>query len=136
MWGGRRKGAGRKPALIKKITFSVKVTEEEKQAIKNLLADMRNEAVSRKEEVTKMKIKELKECLKGQYTDIDVYKFVSGRKTIHTDNIIPVDENEDDVVAKYELMSKEEYSSTILANSSLSWEDMYKDDVILVIIVE
>ena len=40
-WGGSRPGAGRKPGPVERKTTSFKVTEEEKEKIRELLAELR-----------------------------------------------------------------------------------------------
>lgn len=84
-----------------------------------------------------MKISEVKEMYHGQYTDYEVYvdKW-QHQYGFHTDRVDCIDDYSDsDEAIEYDLMDKEDYSNSILANTCTSWEDYgYKDsDKILVI---
>lgn len=86
-----------------------------------------------------MKIKEIIEENKGNYYNIEVYKFNSNNKRIHTDFINYLEDyNTEDEVEDYVLMDEEEYDTTILANSTerANFEEWYdnKDAKVLVII--
>lgn len=77
-----------------------------------------------------MTVKEVKERYENEYVDIEVYvdKW-SHQAGFHTDRIEASDEYSDSSeVLEYELMDKETYSSTILANVGLTWEDYGLDD--------
>lgn len=84
-----------------------------------------------------MTIKELKEKYAGQYYDFEVYKnFNSSNYGFHTDRIKAVDDYSDaDEVIEWQLMDKEDYSNSILANVCTTWEDFgfEEDDKILVV---
>ena len=84
-----------------------------------------------------MTIKEVKEMFRNEYCDVEVYvdKW-NYRAGFHTDRIESVDDYSDkSEVLEYELMDKEMYSATVLANVGLTWEDygLDDDDKILVI---
>lgn len=87
-------------------------------------------------------LQELNEIVK-KATDVELYQFVSNDLKIHTDTIVAMDSNAieqlfehvDVIEAKVELMGKEEYSKTILANSSSEWDELFNDDDIVAVIV-
>jgi hypothetical protein len=66
-----------------------------------------------------MKIKDVEEMHKGEYTEMEVYRnFASNRPGFHTDRIRSVDDyTEDTEVIEYELADEEKYNQTILANA-------------------
>ena len=82
---------------------------------------------------------------------VETYEYVSKNHSIHTDTVkyignssfdnseidaLPFDEN-GEVDADVELMDREDYERTILANCSSTWDDMYDDgDKVLVIVVK
>ena len=82
---------------------------------------------------------------------VETYEYVGKNHSVHTDTVkyignssfdiseidaLPFDEN-GEVDADVELMDREDYERTILANCSSSWEDMYDDgDKVLVIVVK
>lgn len=75
-----------------------------------------------------MTIKELKQKFYRDYIDYEVFH-KTGLKRFHTDSIkfeYDFDENEEAI--DWELMGKEEYNNTILANSCLRFNDLYEDD--------
>ena len=91
-----------------------------------------------------MKIKELKELLKKQkkeYVDIEVYKFNSIKKSIHTDYINSVENYTDEYeIEDYELMNEYDYNHSILANAceEANFSEWYDDNnaIVLVIILK
>lgn len=94
-----------------------------------------------------MTIKEIKKELAGQYVDVLVYVANEGNKymQIHTDFMYDVENlqiSEDDIdnadieECVYELMDEDEFNSTVLANTIMSFDDMYeKGDKVLVIVL-
>lgn len=77
-----------------------------------------------------MTVKEVKDYYKNDYCDVEAYidKW-SHQAGFHTDRIEAVDEYSDSSeVLEYELMDKEMYSNTVLANVGLTWEDYGLDD--------
>lgn len=86
----------------------------------------------------------------AEATLVETYEYTSKNHRIHTDNVkyignskfditeieaLPYDEN-GEVDVDVEVMGCEDYETTILANCSVSWNDMYnEDDKILVIVV-
>ena len=83
-----------------------------------------------------MTIKEVQKMYTGQYVDFEVYRnFNSNRLGFHTDRINVDDYSESDEVTEYELMNREDYSQSVLANSPVSWEEYGLDarDKILVV---
>jgi hypothetical protein len=85
-----------------------------------------------------MTIKEVQEMFTGQYFDFEVYRnFNSNRLGFHTDRINSVDDySESDEVTEYELMNREDYSQSVLANSSVSWEEYGLDDRDKILVVK
>ena len=87
----------------------------------------------------------------AEATLVETYEYTGKNHRIHTDTVkyignsnfdnseseaLPYDEN-GEVDVDVELMDKEDYERSILANSCTSWEDMYQeDDKILVIVVK
>lgn len=81
---------------------------------------------------------------------VEVYKYTGTNRRIHTDNVeyigngnldiseidaLPYNEK-GEVNADVQLMCRNDYESTILANSGLRWEDgLEEDDKILVIVL-
>ena len=68
-----------------------------------------------------MTIKEILEQNKGEYVGVEYYKETSRHHGFHTDYIEPIDEDEVDIDAEYEnveyeLMSEEDYNTSIYAN--------------------
>ena len=88
-------------------------------------------------------IKELKERYKGEYADVDVYRYASyvAQKdhSFHSDDIKDVydDVPEDvEIVADYRLMDEEDYNNSVFANTCMYFSDIYSpDDKVLVIMV-
>lgn len=79
-----------------------------------------------------MTVEEVKNWFHYDYADVEVYvdKW-SHQAGFHTDRIEAVDEDEysdSSEVLEYELMDKEMYSNTVLANVGLTWEDYGLDD--------
>lgn len=73
--------------------------------------------------------------------DIDVVRLKNKRGNIHSDNIdmFELSDVSDQDLENCELyvMDKEDYKNTILANSCVCWEDMYRDDDnVLVVVIE
>lgn len=84
-------------------------------------------------------------------TIVETYEYTGKNHRIHTDTVkyignsnfdkseiedLPYDEN-GEVDVDVQLMEREDYETTILANCSSSWKDMYADDdKILVIVVK
>lgn len=77
-----------------------------------------------------MTVKEIKELdyIKGQYADIEVYRnYNSDRMGFHTDRIQSVESySEDEEVIEFQLMDEEDYNSSVCANSSVIFADMYE----------
>lgn len=83
-------------------------------------------------------------------TFVETYEYTSKNHSIHTDTVkyignssfdnseieeLPFDEN-GEIDVDVEMMDREDYERTILANCSSTWDDMYSDDdKILVIVV-
>ena len=66
---------------------------------------------------------------------VEVYDFAGDSRSIHTDNITLVEDyNEGDKVDRYALMDGEDYGSTVLANSGLTWQEIESSFPVLVII--
>ncbi len=86
----------------------------------------------------------------AEATLVETYEYTGKNHRIHTDTVkyignsnfdnseieaLPYDEN-GEVDVDVQLMDREDYETTILANCSSSWDDMYADDdKILVIVV-
>lgn len=85
-----------------------------------------------------MNIKETKALYNGEFDAVEVYKFTGNRHSIHTDFIEEVDSySEDAEVQTHQLMDEEEYNSTIFANCSNRFADIYeKSDKVLVIVIK
>ena len=98
-----------------------------------------------------MTIKEVIEENKGKYTELEVYKAMSGGKyypsNFHMDNCRSLGENsphgnyDDDMeVGLYELMNEEEYNNTIMTNCDIyaDFEEWYgdKDAKVLCIMIK
>lgn len=86
-----------------------------------------------------MTVAEIMNSYEGEYTYLEVYKPIGNRHTFHTDNIESVGNrfNLDDYVLSYELMDKEEYENTILANCGVRFNDCYANsDIILVVLIK
>ena len=85
-----------------------------------------------------MNIKETKALYNGEFNAVEVYKFTGKRHSIHTDFIEEVDGYSDDAeVQTSQLMDEEEYNSTIFANCSNRFTDIYeKSDKVLVIVIK
>ena len=82
---------------------------------------------------------------------VETYEYVGKNHSIHTDTVkyigngsgdnseidaLPFDEN-GEVDADVELMDREDYERTILANCGTTWDDMFDDgDKVLVIVVK
>ena len=85
---------------------------------------------------------EIQSMVENKYYEL--YKYTDSTKRIHTDTVesldqdidkLPYDEN-GEVDVDIQEMDKEEYSRSILANSCVAWDDMFKDDdKVLVIVV-
>lgn len=90
----------------------------------------------------------LEEARKARF--IEVYKYTGTNRRIHTDNVeyigngnLDISEidalpfnKKGEVNADVQLMSRNDYESTILANSGLRWEDgLEEGDKILVIVI-
>lgn len=89
-------------------------------------------------------------AMAAQAAAVETYEYTGKNHSIHTDTVryignglfdnseieeLPYDENRK-VDVDVELMTRETYETTILANSSSSWDDMFTDnDKILVIIL-
>lgn len=93
-----------------------------------------------------MKLKELLEKEKGNYTDIEIYRHIDNKyaRGVHTDNIEYITSTIDNDILEEEIneiesaiMCEEEYNNTICANGCVSFLDMYlKNDKILVVILK
>lgn len=87
-----------------------------------------------------MTIKEIMDNYDGEFSAVEVFESRNNRKSFHTDQIQALDDSMyslSDEALDYELMDKEDYNSTICANSSISFSDAYEDDdVVLVILVQ
>ena len=72
-----------------------------------------------------MTIADAKEINKGKYNTVEVYKNINQiSKDFHTDNIEFTEEYTGNTeIIDYNLMDKEEYNNTVLAN-----HDLYADD--------
>lgn len=86
----------------------------------------------------------------AEAASVETYEYTGKKRSIHTDSVkyigngcfdnseieaLPYDEK-GEVDVDVQLMDKEDYESTILANCGCSWEDMYEeDDKILVIVL-
>ena len=84
-------------------------------------------------------------------TFVETYEYVGKNHSIHTDTVkyignssfdiseidaLPFDDN-GEVDADVELMDREDYERTILANCSSTWDDLFDDgDKVLVIVVK
>ena len=85
---------------------------------------------------------ELREVVKNA-TDVELYQFKDKDLRIHTDTVVPMDSNVieqlfefvDEIEAEVELMDKERYSETLLANCGVEWDEMFDDDDIVAVIV-
>lgn len=84
-----------------------------------------------------MNIKETKALYNGEFNAVEIYKFTNKRHSIHTDFIEEVNDYADEMeVLAYQLMDEDEYNSTIFANCSNRFTDIYeKSDKILIIVV-
>ena len=87
-----------------------------------------------------MKIKEIKKMFKNEFADVEVYKYTSKRKSIHTDNIKTIaNYNDDCIVIDFQLMDEEDYNSTIKANDCIQADfgELYdnKNARVLVVII-
>ena len=74
---------------------------------------------------------------------VECYKYLdAGHSAYHTDNLGTAMDWEDlcktdRVILHWALMGKDDYSSSVLANSCLRWDDMHNDgDRVLVILYE
>lgn len=88
-----------------------------------------------------MTVKEIKEMYKGEYADIEFYKFSGRRHSVHHDFIEDIESMKDDEEPEYyELMDEEEYDSSIMANTCEHADfEMWYDDKnakVLVIIAD
>lgn len=85
-----------------------------------------------------MNIEETKALYNGEFDAVEVYKFTGKRHSIHTDFIEEVEDySEDAEVQTHQLMDEEEYNSTIFANCSIKFTDIYeKTDKVLVIVIK
>ena len=85
-----------------------------------------------------MKIKEIKALYNGEFDAVEVYKFTGKRHSIHTDFIEELDSySEESEVQTHQLMDEEEYNSTIFANCSGKFADIYdKNDKVLVVVIK
>ena len=85
-----------------------------------------------------MTIKEIKDNYNGKFDAVEVYKFTGKRHSIHTDFIEEVEDySEDAEVQTHQLMDEDEYNSTIFANCSNQFTDIYdKSDKVLVIVIK
>lgn len=85
---------------------------------------------------------ELKEVVKNA-TDVELYQFKDNDLRIHTDTVVAMDSNVieqlfefvDEIEAEVELMDKERYSATLLANCGIEWDELFDDDDIVAVIV-
>lgn len=87
-----------------------------------------------------MTIKEVKELYKNEYTAFEVYQFTSKRHSIHTDfirELNPEEYNDESEVVTHQLMDEDCYNSTIFANCSNKFADIYdKNDKVLVLVIK
>lgn len=87
-----------------------------------------------------MTIQEIMDNYDGEFSAVEVFESKNNRKSFHTDQIQALDDSMyslSDEAIDYELMDKEDYNSTICANSSISFSDAYEDDdIVLVILVQ
>jgi hypothetical protein len=87
-----------------------------------------------------MTIQEIMDNYDGEFSAVEVFESRNNRKSFHTDQIQALDDSMyslSDEALDYELMDKEDYNSTICANSSISFSDAYEDDdIVLVILVQ
>lgn len=85
-----------------------------------------------------MNIKQTKALYNGEFDSVEVYKFTGKRHSIHTDFIEEVDGCSDESeVQTHQLMDDNEYNSTIFANGSNKFTDIYaKTDKVLVIVIK
>lgn len=86
-----------------------------------------------------MTIAEIMNSYEDEYNYLEVYRPVGNRRTFHTDSIASVgdDFSLDDYVLSYELMDKEEYENTILANCGIKFNDCFADsDIILAVLIK
>ena len=84
---------------------------------------------------------EIQNAIENKYYEL--YKYTDRTHRLHTDfiesldqdvNELPFDEK-DEIDVDIQEMDKEDYSNSILANSSVAWEDMFEDDEKVVVIV-
>lgn len=85
-----------------------------------------------------MTIKETMDNYNGEFSAVEVYKFTGKRHSIHTDFIEEVDSYSDDAeVQTSQIMDEDEYNSTIFANCSNKFTDIYKkSNKVLVIVIK
>ena len=88
----------------------------------------------------KMNLKEVKEMYKNEYTTFEVYQFISKQHDIHTDFVRELESheyNDESEVVTHQLMDENDYNSTIFANCSDKFADIYeKSDKVLVIVIK
>ena len=79
-----------------------------------------------------MTVKEIKELdgIKGQYSDIEVYRnYNSDKMGFHTDRIQSVESySETEEVTEYQLMDEEDYNSSICASTGASFADFFEPE--------
>ena len=71
-----------------------------------------------------MTIQEIMDNYDGEFSAVEVFESKNNRKSFHTDQIQALDDSMyslSDEAIDYELMDKEDYNSTICANSSISF---------------
>lgn len=85
-----------------------------------------------------MNIKEIKALYNGEFDAVEVYRFTGKRHSVHTDFIEELEDySEDAEVQTHELMDEDEYNSTIFANCSNRFTNIYeKSDKVLVIVIK
>lgn len=89
-------------------------------------------------------IKEIKEIYKkNNCCDYEIYKKNNKNGSIHTDNLITVDERDLEKynIHDYEIMDQEKYDHSILANSCIradfqTWYDDEKAKILIIIVEE
>lgn len=87
-----------------------------------------------------MNLKETKDLYKSEFTTFEVYQFTSKRHDIHTDFVRELESheyNDESEVVAHQLMDEDDYNSTIFANCTNKFADIYdKNDKVLVIVIK
>ena len=85
-----------------------------------------------------MDLKEAKDIYKNEFTTFEVYRFTGRRHAIHTDYVEETEDyNDESEVIAHQLMDEDDYNSTIFANCSNKFANIYgNNDKVLVLVIK